>query len=381
MTIKNLKKASQKIKKAVKEKKNILFFSDADLDGVTSLIILEETVRTIGGNIKSCYFPDLWKEGYGLNQKALLFFKKYSPALLIISDCGAGGIKEIERIKEYGLKIIVVDHHEIIDKIIPSQIVVNPKQKGDKSFDFLAACGVSFRLAQEILGEGLSKRVKDNFLELVALGTIADKVPQIKENKVLTESGLNSISFSFRPAFQVFFEKFPLKDYLLEETIKKLTSILQITEMKGHLTKSYLFLNEKNKNKAKKMLSFLIKGNNQRKELIKLLVNQIIKKVSIDNSRFIFEGGTEIPFVLTGAISGRVCDKFQKPTFIIATKGKLTRGSVRTPEGVNSLDFLIACSHLLKTYGGHIPASGFSLETKNIPDFKNCLQKLFDKNN
>lgn len=378
MVIKNLKKAGKRIKKAIKDNENIILFSDADLDGVTSLIILEETIKNLGGKIKCRYFPDLWKHGYGLSQKALVFLKKYSPALLILTDCGIGNFDIIEQSKKIGLTTIIIDHHEVINKMPDAEIIVDPKQKGDKyAFKFLAACGVVYKLAEELLGVSLSENIKKNFLELVALGTIADKMPQIEDNKFFIEKGLDSIPFSFRPAFQAFFEKFSLKDYLLEEIIQKLVSTLQISEIKNHLMETYLFLNEKNEKKAVGLLDVLLKKSAQRWELIRLLAEQIEEKINLDNPDFIFEGGEEVPFVLTGALAGRVCNAFQKPCFIIATHGALTRGSVRTPKEVNSLSALDACSHLLEMYGGHIPASGFSLKTKNVLALKNCLTNYF----
>lgn len=383
MVIKNLKKAAQRIKKAVKNNENILLFSDADLDGVASLIILEEAIKNLGGKIKARYFPDLWKEGYGLNKKALIFFKKYSPALLILTDSGIGSFKGIEESKKMGLETIIIDHHEVIGKIPNAQIVVDPKQKTDKSsFKFLAACGIVYKLVEELLGVSFSENIKKNFLELVALGTIADKMPQIEDNKVFIEKGLDSLPFSFRPAFNVFFKKFPLKDYLLEEVIQKLISILQISELKKHLTESYLFLcfcNEKNEKKAEELLKILLKKTSQRYELIKSLTVYIEEKVSINNPSFIFEGGEEVPFVLTGAIAGRICNRTQKPCFIIATQKELTKGSVRVPKGVDSIKALNACSELLEMYGGHIQASGFAIKTKKVPALKKCLTNHFEK--
>src|SRR3989338_7948504 len=112
--IKNLKKAAERIKKAVKNKERIIIYADADLDGITSAIILKEALKSLGAEISAVYFPDRGTEGYGLTEKGLSCLKKYSPALMIILDCGISNFKEIKTAKKLGFKTIIVDHHEVL---------------------------------------------------------------------------------------------------------------------------------------------------------------------------------------------------------------------------------------------------------------------------
>lgn len=378
MEIKNLKKAADRIKKAIKEKEKIVLFSDADLDGTTSLIILEETIKNLGGGISALYFPDRGKEGSGLNEEALKFLKKYSPALIILLDSGIGNFKEIEKAKELGFKVIIIDHHEILGKLPVAEIVVDPKQKGEKyPFKSLAACGLSFKLAELLLEGRISKNIKESFLELVALGTIADKMPQIEDNKVFIEAGLDHLSFTFRPGLKVFFKFFEKEAYSFSEIVQKIISTLQITDNKNHLTEGYLLLSESDEKKAEKLLESLLKKSSQRQKAIKELISQIEEKIVLSDSPIIFKGGEDIPSNLTGALAGRIYSKFKKPTFIFTIKKNLIRGSVRNPQEVNSVEALSYCSSLLETYGGHAQASGFSVKKKNLEKFETCLEEYF----
>lgn len=179
MEIKNLGKAAKRISEAIENKEKIILYGDADLDGVSSVIILKESVQTLGGKVAAVYFPDRETEGYGISQTGLLFLKKYSPALLVAIDCGIGNFKETKLAKKLGFKVIIVDHHEILDKLPEAEIIVDPKQKGDRyPFKKLAATGLAFKLAQLLFKNKMTAGLKRNFLELVALATIADMMPR-----------------------------------------------------------------------------------------------------------------------------------------------------------------------------------------------------------
>jgi single-stranded-DNA-specific exonuclease len=381
MQIKNLKKAAQRIEKAIKDKENIILYSDADLDGTTSLIILEETIKNLGGKISLLYFPDRGIEGYGLNEAALKLLKKYAPGLLILLDCGISNFKEIEEAKKMGLETIIIDHHEILEKLPPASIIVDPKQKGDRyPFKFLAACGLIFKLAELLLGKKISKNLKQSFLELVALGTLADMMPQEKDNQIFIEQGLRSLPYTFRPGLRSFFKFFNPQELSLRELASKIISVLQITDSKNHLTESYLVLSTPNEKRAQKLVEVLLEKSAQRREVIRQLSLEIEEKLTGDSLPIIFEGGEDFPLSLTGAIASRICNKFKKPTFIYSSNGKISRCSVRVPKGINSVEVLEYCAKFLEVYGGHPQASGFTCKLENLEKLKQCLVSYFAYN-
>jgi len=132
--------------------------------------------------------------------------KHFSPALFIAMDLGIGNFKEVKIAKKLGFEIIIIDHHEILNKLPKVSILVDPKQKGDKySFKGLAAAGISFKLSELLLGEKLTKNLRENFLELVALATIADMMPKLEENQIFIDEGLESLGRTFRPGLKAFF--------------------------------------------------------------------------------------------------------------------------------------------------------------------------------
>lgn len=377
--IKNLKKAAQRIKKATEKKENIVLYGDADLDGTVSLLILEEAIKNLGSE-PFLYFPERGVEGYGLNEDALKFIGKYAPALLILLDCGIGNFKEVKEAKKMGFEVIIIDHHEVLKGIPAASIVVDPKQKGDKyPFKFFATCGLSFKVAELLLGDKISNHLKQSFLELVALATLADMMPQVEDNQVLIEKGLGHLSSTFRPGLQVFLKSFDYQNFSPRELAAKIISVLQITEFKEHLTESYLLLSAQNEKEAARLLEVLLEKNIQRRQVIAELTEEISQKIAYSPSPIVFEGSAEVPHSSTGSLASRLKNKFKKPTFIFNSNQTSSRGSVRTPKGVNSLEALEHCHSLLEVYGGHPPASGFTVKNENLAKLKQCLVEYFSQ--
>ena len=124
--IKNIKKVSERITKAIKDRERIILYGDADMDGIGATIALEEAIKTLGGKITAIYFPDREIEGYGLNEDALNFLKKHAPALLILLDCGISNFNEIKIAKKMGFEVMIVDHHKTLHKLPQASIIVNP---------------------------------------------------------------------------------------------------------------------------------------------------------------------------------------------------------------------------------------------------------------
>ncbi|MCK4781893.1 DHH family phosphoesterase [Candidatus Parcubacteria bacterium] len=370
MQIKNLKKAANRIKKAVKNKEKIILYGDADPDGVCSVVILEETIKNLGGEVSACYFPDREKEGYGINENALNFLaEKYSPALFISLDLGIANFKEVEVAKKLGFEVIIVDHHTALDNIpLPKALVVNPKQKQDKyPFKELCAAGVTYKLSEVILGKNIGESLKNSFLELAAIATISDMMPQIKDNKDIVEQGLIALENTWRPGLQVF-----------KGELQKTISTLNAAGIKNHINEAYILLTASSFKKAEKIAEKLIEKRKQKhlrtKEITEQTQIRIYEKIE---KTIIFEGDSSWPLVLAGPVATRICREYKKPTFIFRIGKKQSQGAVRMPEGLDAVKAMASCHKLLETYGGHPPAAGFSLDNKNLEEFKECLIKYF----
>jgi len=375
MEIKNLKEASERIEKAIRENEKIIIYADADIDGVTSCLILEETLKNFNFQPSAVLFPDRNEEGYGLNENALQVVSRFAPGLLILLDCGISNFQEIQKAKEKGFFVIVVDHHEVINNLPPADLIVNPKQKDDLSpFKYLSNAGIVFKLAIELLKERMGEVLKNNFLELVALSTLADMMPETDENKIFIKEGLDCLKNSWRPAFQVLNKTLRENSNSQRMFAFKIISFLNTSENIDHLNEIYLFLKETNEEKIKEMIKKfeerVVQKQNRIKEIVQELEKRAIKKIK---DPIVFEGDKEWPSILTGPIASRLCIKFEKPTFIFKIKEKESIGSMRTPSKINGIELMKKSAHLLETFGGHPQAGGFRIKNENLENFKKNL--------
>ncbi len=376
--IKNLKKAAQRILKAIKNKERIVLYGDADLDGITSVIILKESIKNLGGKVSAVYFPDRETEGYGISETGLNFLKEITPALLIAVDCGIGNFREVELANSLGFEVVILEHHEVLDKLPKAKIIVNPKQKGDKyPFKGLASVGITFKLSELLLKGKMSDGLKKNFLELVALATIADMMPREKENKIFIEEGMSSLENSWRPGIKIFLEAEPFDSYPdLNQKVSKIISILNIRDIKDRLPASFRLLTSSSSDEVKNIIEELLLRSRIRKERIEEIVEEIEEKIAKGNEEpIIFEGGSTFELILLSSAASIICQKYLKPTFLFKKMEKESQGTVRVPSGINSVSLMKKCSEYPLTFGGHPQASGFRIKNENLDKFKDCLIK------
>lgn len=380
MKIKNIEKASDRIKKAVEGSEKIILYGDSDLDGIASVVILEEAIKNLGGQVDCVFFPDREKDGYGLNLKALELLKNKAPAILITLDLGIGNVKGVDVANNYGFEVMIVDHHEPLEKIPNAKIIVDPKQKDDPyPFKGLANVGVAFRLAEELLGENMSENLKKSFLELTALATIADMVPQIDENKYFVEEGLRSLKNTFRPGLRALLNIMG-DGYVFSGGILKFISALNAAESLGFKNESYSLLTCHKENECNDLAQGLLNQTQAKQHRIKEIVDEIERRIlQKQDEPIIFEGDPSWKLTMAGAVATILCNKYLKPVFIFRKESEESCGSVRNPEGTDSVTAMKTCSDFLITYGGHILASGFRVKTKDLDKFRQKLSKYFAK--
>jgi len=394
MEIKNLRKVASRIFEAVKNQEKIIIYGDTDLDGVASVIVLKETLEFLGYNRPIIYFPNREKEGYGINRKALLYLKKYAKegktnrTLFIAVDCGIGNFEEVKEAERLGFEVIIIDHHEILKKLPKASIIVDPKQKSDRyPFKELAAAGIIFKLAEILLGDKLSPRLRKNLIGITALATIADMMPIINDNKELIEEGLRSIDNSERPGLKVFF-KMDLSRSAeerknqnnLQYRISKINSLLNVRDVKKGIPASFRLLTNPSESASRKIVKQLLRKNLKRKQKISAIIKVVEKRILKQKKLFfVFEGEKKWDLVSLSPVASIICQKYKKPSFIFKKGREETQGTIRMPSGINSIKALMRCSKFLKTYGGHPAAAGFRIKNKNLKKFKNCLKSYFEK--
>lgn len=377
--IKNLKKAAARIKEVIKKEKNIILYGDADLDGVTSVIIIKEAIKNLGGKIADVYFPDRETEGYGVNELALKYLKPKTPALMVVVDCGIGNFTELALAKKMGFEVIIVDHHKVLKKLPQAKIIVNPKQSGDKyPFKDFAAAGVAFKLAEVLLGKKMTPALRNDLLELAALATIADMMPQEEDNLDIIIEGLSALKNTERPALRVFWELTPFDGEEARQMAQKVISASNAGGTKNHLNETYLLLTVPSKEKARALADELIEKAKFRQSLIQDITQEVEDRVSQKiREPIIFEGGSDWPVLMMGPVASRVCNSQKKPVFLYSKKENDSQGAVRTPKDVDGVKAMMHCAKFLKTYGGHAQAAGFRVDNENLGAFKDCLMEYF----
>ncbi|MCH7551958.1 DHH family phosphoesterase [Patescibacteria group bacterium] len=381
MAIKNLDKAAARLKKAVKKGERIILYGDADLDGVCSAIIMQETLKSLGGNVVRVYFPDRENDGYGITLKALKELKTFSPALLCAMDLGISNFKEIKEAKKQGFDVILVDHHVVLGKLPDADIIVDPKQEGDTHpFKELAACGLTFRLAEEILKDKMSSALRKSLVELAAIGTIADMMVREQDNIEIIEEGMETLENSWRPGVRAFFGLQELAQFPnIESKLQKMISILNVRDVENGYPASFRILSSDSEKEVILIAQRLLKVHElRRQERDRLLVkvrNSISEK---KNESIVFEGGEDFEYILLGGLASIISQEEKKPTFMYRKMKKECVGSVRAPLGQDTVEAMKHCKEYTITYGGHPQASGFRVENKNLARFKNCLLEYFN---
>jgi len=281
MKIKNLIKAANRIKKAIADKERIVLYGDADLDGVTAVLIADEAIKSLGGNVVTYYFPEREKEGYGITPKALEYLKQYAPGLLVVYDMGISNFKEIPMAKELGFDVIVVDHHKVLDTLPKADIIVDPKQPGDTyPFKEFAACGLSLQLSKTIMGKNLSDILYQSMVELAVLGTIADMMVREQDNIKIIQDGLDALPYSWRPGIRAFLgSDIFAGNESLESKVQKMISILNVRDTRNREPGAFRLLSCTSVKKAERMIGVFIEKNKIRRERIDQATDEVRMRI------------------------------------------------------------------------------------------------------
>jgi single-stranded-DNA-specific exonuclease len=386
LEIKGIKEVAQKIIEAAEKKEKVVIFGDADLDGIASVIILEETFKILNPgyskkNLK-IYFPDRENEGYGITISALNFFKKFKPTIFFALDCGISNFKEIDLAKKMGFYVIVIDHHQVLDKLPKADLIVDPKQPDDPyPFKQFSAAGIVYRLAKFTLIKAQKEWQPERFLELVALATLADQMPLIDENKKLVEEGISALNYTQRIGLKTLKELTKSTGQDLTDLFQNIIAPLNSSEKIGNFTESYLLLTTKSPRQAKLLANDLIKKCIQKREVIQRIIGEVEERIKQKESDIIFEGDSSWPLVVIGIVASKISQKYKKPTFLFKINQKESICSARLPNGLDGVEALASCKELLDTYGGHPPACGCRFRNENAEKLRDCLINYFSKKN
>lgn len=373
----DMQKAVDRINEAIENEERILVYGDYDADGITSTVLLVETLISMGANVSS-YIPNRFEEGYGPNKEAFTKIIDSGITLIITVDNGIAGVEEVDLANELGCDVIVTDHHKIQDTIPNAYAIIHPEHpEGNYPFKKLAGVGVAFKLAHALL-----EIFPDFLLDLVAIGTIADMVSITDENRIFVKQGLELINEDPRIGLKMLLELSGIDTKIDEQTVgfyiaPKLNSIGRMDSAKLGLT----FLMAEEPVTARALAEQIEQYNIQRKQITGDIVKDVINKIENSEKKqknVIMVSGEYHEGVL-GIVASNIVEKYQKPVFIMNEKEGVLKGSARSIFDFNIYEAMNKISDLFLAFGGHTLAAGFSFEKSNFEKIEEFLDNEFEE--
>ncbi|MGM0608197.1 MAG: single-stranded-DNA-specific exonuclease RecJ [Candidatus Muiribacteriota bacterium] len=376
----NIIKSCEIIKSHIEKNSLIIIFGDYDVDGITSTALLYEFfLKLLNYDNVDCILPER-DNGYGLNKNIMEKFIERKAGLIITVDTGICSYEEIKYAKKNNIDVIVTDHHEIPEKLPEADVLINPKLEEKYPFKYLAGVGVSFKLIQGYIEYyDLDKNFLKTVIDLAALGTIADIVPMIDENRLITRTGFDIMAKRRRPGIEALM-KYVYGNEINSHTISfGLAPRINASGRVGNPKVALKLLLTQDKYEAINLAENLNLQNKQRR-VIELNIMQKAQKMvekDVRNKKIIMLYGYDWNLGVIGIVSSKIKEMFNRPAFLISIdkKTKIARGSARSIEGFNLVENIASCEDLLESFGGHEFAAGFTIKENNIDCFHDRLYK------
>ena len=384
--MKDMKKSTERIKKAIENKERIYIYGDYDVDGVSSTSILYLYFKSIGFPVKY-YIPNRLEEGYGINEDAIKKIHDDGCDLIITVDCGITSVKEVELANELGIDVIITDHHECQSEIPDAYAIVNPKQEDcNYPFDMLCGCGVAFKMIQALTDEEEFKTSMFDYLEIVTLATICDIVPLIDENRIIVKNGLKLMKEGKNLGLRELIKVCGIETNKIGSSHIGF-SIGPRINASGRLGYSYLgvqLFTTDNEDEAKEIANIL-EGKNIERQMIESKMYKEAEEILSSDERFkddkvlvIAKEGWQHGII--GIVSSKLTEKYYKPTILLTIEDGEATGSARSIKGFSIFDALVSCKDLMNKFGGHEQAAGLALDAKNIDELRLRINEIADYN-
>jgi len=379
--LKDMDLAVDRIRKARQKKERILIYGDYDVDGITSIALLQNTLIRLGHEVVH-YIPHRIHDGYGLNQSVGKIARDRQAKLFISVDCGISAIREVDILNKAGVDVIVIDHHEPTGEQLPQAVaVVDPKRR-DCTYPFkeLAAVGLVMKLCQAL--EGVF--VEDN-LDLVALGTIADVVPLIGENRAIVKQGLRHIAQTTKVGLSALMEITKLSGKKIRPSTVGfiLGPRLNATGRMDTAKRSLELLMSTDWQDALRLAAELDQFNQRRQKIQRSMINSAVdlveKEVNFKEHRVIVVSQPGWHKGVLGIVASRIAEKYSRPAIVISLDAGIGSASARSVEGFHLVEALEHCASLLVEFGGHRLAAGLTIEEANIELFKKHINDFAKK--
>jgi len=372
----------ERLQAAIRAGEPIAVFGDYDADGVTAAALVTQALRALGATLRpQPYIPDRVEEGYGLNDAALEQLAGEGMRVVVTVDCGIRSVHEAATARALGLDLIITDHHTPGEVLPEAVAVINPRQPGcTYPFKQLAGVGVAYKLAQALHRAHGREASEDEWLDLVALGTVADLSPLLDENRALVARGLARINSQPRLGVRKLMETAGLREGAV--TSHSIGYVLAPRlNAAGRLEsayKAYDLLMAEDEATATALAQLLHQHNIDRQQRTREGVESARRLIEAD-------GGAGLVYVIAephfeegivGLVAGRLTDEFYRPVLVAHRGPELTRGSARSIPEFHITRALDECADLLVRHGGHTAAAGFTLPTPNLGALQQRLQEI-----
>lgn len=375
--------AINRIQLALAEKQKILIYGDYDVDGITAtsmLILFFQDLR----HEASFYIPDRITEGYGLSEKGIVTAHENGVKLIITVDCGVTAVNEITLANELGMDVIVCDHHQPGPELPPAAALLNPK-RADCAYPFkeLAGVGVAFKLMHGLQKHlDLDMTVISRYLDLVAIGSAADIVPLVDENRVLVKHGLVQLVKKDKLGVRALLEVTGINGSEIGtgQVVFVLAPRINAVGRLGDAGRAVRLLTSENDQQASNIAAILDAENRNRRNIDEETFLQALEMIERDycvadcKSLVLNKAGWH-PGVI-GIVASRIVEKYYRPTIMIASEDGVGKGSARSIPGFDIYRALEVCRDLMIDFGGHKYAAGLTIKTENIPRLRERLHEL-----
>jgi len=377
-------KAVERIITALRDGENILIYGDYDVDGVTGVSILYDGLFNLGGKV-TFFIPNRFREGYGVSAEGIKEAKRRNVSLIITVDCGITAIEEVNFANSLDIDVIICDHHEPAEELPLAIAVLDPKIKdSDYPFKELAGCGVAFKLLQ-----GLERALKlgndfaNQYLDLVAIGTAADIVQLLDENRILVKNGLDKINHNPRPGVFTLIENCNLlgKELAVSNIVFILAPRLNAVGRISTAKKAVHLLTTKSLQQGRNIARILENENRARKSIDETTFEEakqmIEEQVDLENTRILVLSKLEWHTGVIGIVASRLMEKYNRPTILISIQDGIGKGSARSNPNFDVYAAFQKLRHLLINFGGHRFAAGISIDPENILKFDQAINQLY----
>lgn len=381
--MKGMEQATDRILRAIETHEHITVYGDYDVDGITSTAALVRFLKEHHAEA-DYYIPDRLREGYGVNNGALAQIAKQGTSLLITVDCGITAVNEVEYAKQLGMDVIITDHHECKEELPNALCILNPKQP-DCPYPFkkLAGVGVVFKLLQAITlrMKYHMKELLEEYLGLVAVGTVADVMPLVGENRIIVRQGMASMKYTVNRGLRALIEQADLDAaHITAGTIGfTLAPRINAAGRMGDPRCAVEMLLADDESTARRYAQKLSSENKQRQETESEILKDadaLLKQdegLSEDYVMILHHEGWHHGII--GIVASKISERFHKPCILISTGDGMGKGSGRSIPAFNLFHALEHCSEELFQFGGHELAAGLSVETKNIESFRKKINE------